>query len=94
MACRICRILMLALIVLFVLALAVWVIGIFGLFGTARDPLSGVFLVPLGYPWNRAIDSTPEAWWPWLAAAAPLLNIAVLAILCRLACGSRKAASG
>jgi hypothetical protein len=42
-----------------------------------------VLLVPLGLPWNRAIDSLPEATWPGLSAVAPLINLGILAALCR-----------
>lgn len=69
--------------VLYLVALAVLLIGTFGLFGQERDPLSGVFLVPLGLPWNLMLDAFPEASLPWLAALAPLLNIAILTWLCR-----------
>ena len=64
-------------------ALAIFVVGTFGWFGQERDPLSGVFLLPLGLPWNQMIRGTPDAIRPWLACAAPLLNIAILAWLCR-----------
>lgn len=59
-------------------ALLLYAIGTLGLFGQPRDPLAGVFLVPLGWPWNRAVDTAPEPWWPGLAAAAPLLNLLLL----------------
>lgn len=69
--------------VLYLLALAIFLIGTFGLFGKTADPLSGVFLIPLGLPWNRLIDWFPEPVWPWLAAGAPLINIGLVWILCR-----------
>ena len=81
---RICRWSVAILGAAYAFALAVYLIGEFGLFGQIRTPLAGVFLVPLGLPWNRAIDSLPEATWPWLAAAAPLINLGILATLCRL----------
>lgn len=68
---------------IYALALFVFLIGTFGWFGADRDPLSGVYLIPLGLPWNRFIDAAPERLWPWFAAAAPLLNVFVLAILSR-----------
>jgi hypothetical protein len=71
--------------VAYALALIVLLIGTFGLFGADRDPLSGVFLVPLGLPWNRFIDGFPEPAWPWLASAAPLVNLIILWALRRLA---------
>ena len=69
--------------VLYLVALALLLIGTFGLFGQERDPLSGVFLVPLGLPWNLMLDALPEALLPWLAVLAPLLNIAIITWLCR-----------
>lgn len=83
MTSRICRWSVVVLGAAYAFALAIYLIGTFGLFGQVRDPLAGVFLVPLGLPWNRAIDSLPEATWPWLAAAAPLINLGILATLCR-----------
>lgn len=66
-------------------ALGLFAIGTFGLFGAGRDPLSVVFLVPLGLPWILWVDGTPESLRPWLAALAPLVNIAILAFVCRAA---------
>lgn len=68
---------------LYLLALALLLIGTFGLFGQERDPLSGVFLLPLGLPWVRLGDLAPEPAWPWLAALAPALNLAILTVLCK-----------
>ena len=72
------------------LALIVLLIGIFSADG---GPLSGIFLIPLGLPWNRLVDMFPESLWPWLAAAAPLLNLIILWTLFRLA-RSREGQSG
>ena len=55
-----CRWLLIVLALLYVAALGLWLVGTFGLFGQERDPLAGVFLVPLGWPWNRAVDMAPE----------------------------------
>ncbi len=79
-----CRLVTTIFAALYVLALVLLTVGTFGLFGQPRDPLSGVFLIPLGLPWNRMIDGFPEAVWPWLASAAPLVNIAILIIACRV----------
>ena len=38
--------------VLYAVAILLFLIGTFGWFGQERDPLSGVFLLPLGLPWN------------------------------------------
>jgi hypothetical protein len=63
--------------------LALLLIGTFGLFGQERDPLAGIFLMPLGLPWVLWLDRFPEMAWPWLAGMAPLLNLAILTFLCR-----------
>jgi hypothetical protein len=65
-------------------ALALLAIGTFGLLGQPRDPLSAVFLIPLGLPWVLWADGLPDAFGPWVAILAPLLNIALLIALCRL----------
>lgn len=61
---KICRVATVIFIVLYVLALAILAIGTFGLFGQERDPLSGVFLMPLGLPWNQFFDAFSESSWP------------------------------
>ena len=66
------------------MALALLLIGTFGLFGQERDPLAGVFLVPLGMPWTLWTDGLSDGLRPWAAVGAPLLNIGILAILCRI----------
>lgn len=70
-------------VVLYIAALALLAIGMFGFFGQPRDPLAAIFIIPLGLPWNMAIGLTPEPLWPWLMAAAPVLNIALLGWLCQ-----------
>ncbi len=74
---------------LYLVALALFLIGTFGFFGQARDPLSGVFLMPLGLPWVLWIGGFPEPWLPWLAIMAPLFNIGILTLFCRYARGGR-----
>ena len=68
---------------LYVMALGLLAIGTWGLFGQERDPLSGVFVVLLGLPWHRFIGGMPDGILPWLAAVAPLLNLVILAFICR-----------
>lgn len=68
---------------LYILALALFGIGTLGLFGSEPGPLAGVFLVPLGLPWNQMLDVFPVAALPWLAASAPLANLILLWALCR-----------
>lgn len=67
----------------YVIALLLFLIGTFGWFGSETGPLAGVFLLPLGLPWNRMLDWSPDTLRPWLAAAAPLVNLALLGWLCR-----------
>ena len=64
-------------------ALALLLIGTFGLFGSERGSLAGIYLVPLGVPWIWLVDLAPRSLQPWLAAAAPSLNLVVLWTLCR-----------
>lgn len=78
-----CRIALAAFVALYLLALIIALPGTFGLFGIETDPLAGVFLIPLGLPWNLLIDAFPAPLWPWLAAAAPLLNLLGLWTVCR-----------
>lgn len=80
---KICKILTWAFGLLYLAALAGLAIGTFGLFGQAPDPMAGVFLIPLGLPWNRFIDGFPEHLWPLLAALAPAVNLALLILICR-----------
>lgn len=81
---RACRILLFVLFGLYMLALALFVVGTFGLFGSESGPLAGVFLMPLGLPWNMMLDVFPEPALPWLAAGAPLANLFLLWVACHL----------
>ena len=67
----------------YLLALALLLIGTFGLFGQERDPLSGVFLIPLGLPWVSLLDGVSDGLKPWLLALAPAFNLFILMVLCR-----------
>ncbi len=58
---RLCKIIIGLFGLLWLLAIAILLIGQFGLFGQERDPLAGVFLVPLGCPRNSFVDIAPEA---------------------------------
>jgi hypothetical protein len=81
---RFCRIVTIGFAVLYACALGLFAIGTLGLFGVERDPLSAVFVLTLGLPWIRLIDASPDALRPWLATAAPLLNLLILWAGCRL----------
>jgi hypothetical protein len=80
---RACRFVTAAFAVLYACALGLFAIGTLGLFGAEQDPLSGVFLLPLGLPWNQWVGGAPDVLRPWLAALAPLLNLLILWAACR-----------
>lgn len=67
---------------LYVVAVALLAIGTFGWFGQEQDPLSGIFLLPLGLPWNVLGDKLGLAS-PALGIGAPLVNLAILFGLAR-----------
>ena len=64
-------------------ALVVFLVGTFGWFGVSQDPLSGLFLTPLGIPWAWAASILPESTWPFLVALAPAINVVLLFWLCQ-----------
>jgi len=70
----------------YALALFLYLTGTYGWFGQQTDPLSGIFLIPLGLPWNF-IDA-PETILPMLGIGAPLINFLLILLLCRVL-GSR-----
>lgn len=79
----VCKVVLIGFIAIYLIALAILVIGTFGLFGQQPDPLSGVFVMPLGLPWNRLAFFAPDAFLPWVAVLAPLVNIGLIAAICR-----------
>ena len=84
---RFCRIVLAIFAVLYLLALGLLLIGTFGLFGSERDPLAGVFLMPLGLPWNLMLDGFPEPALPWIAALSPLMNLLIIGVIRRMTAG-------
>ena len=66
---------------LYVAALLIYGSGTFGWFGQQPDPLSGVFLMPLGMPWTLMTGSAPQSMLPWVAVSAPLINLLILLLL-------------
>jgi hypothetical protein len=74
---------------LYAVALLLLLVGTLGWFGQERDPLAGVFLIPLGLPWVLWAEGLAEALRPAAAALAPLLNILILGLACRAAAGRR-----
>jgi hypothetical protein len=80
---RACPLVVIGFAILYALALGLFIVGTFGLFGSPSGPLAGIFLMPLGLPWNRMLDVFPEALWPTLATLAPALNLVILVLICR-----------
>lgn len=78
-----CRLVAIGFSVLYALAVGLFIVGTFGLFGGPSGPLAGVFLVPLGLPWNQMLDVFPEPLWPMLAILAPAVNLVILVLICR-----------
>lgn len=62
---------------LYAIALVLFLIGTFGWFGQERDPLAGVFLMPLGLPWNVLGDKLGLAS-PALGVLSPAVTAAIL----------------
>lgn len=79
---RICSWVVTALMIAYAVALFLFLAGTFGWFGSPQGPLAGVFLLPLGLPWFWLLNDFPDDLRPWLAAATPLLNIAILKMIC------------
>ncbi|QNE03929.1 hypothetical protein [Croceicoccus marinus] len=64
-------------VALYAAALFIFLVGAFGWFGQEKDPLSAVFLMPLGLPWNLIGDRIGRAS-AALALLAPAINAAIL----------------
>jgi hypothetical protein len=77
-----CRIVAWIFTFLYAAALVLLLVGTFGLFGNERDPLAGIFLIPLALPWIFLVNLAPEPAWPWLTALAPAINLVLLWVLC------------
>jgi hypothetical protein len=91
MAGKLCRTLLVLFGGVYLVAFLLYLVGTFGLFGSAQGPLAGVFLIPLGLPWNLAIDRIfPESLWPSMAALAPALNLLLIRTLCRRLHGAKQ----
>ena len=72
----------------YALALFLLAVGTWGWLGAERDPLSGIFLIPLGMPWTLFIGSVGK-FDPFggvspavLAMLAPAINLAILFSIC------------
>ncbi len=76
-----CKGILIIFAIAWLIALVLLLIGTFGWFGQEKDPLAGVFLLPLGLPWIYLLG--PSEGSPWIAIAAPGFNLALLWALCR-----------
>jgi hypothetical protein len=63
--------------VLYALALLLFLVGNFGWFGQERDPLAGIFLLPLGLPWSWLGGRMGLAGVA-VGVLSPLVNLAIL----------------
>lgn len=70
---RICKFKNLVFAAAFLFALVILAMGTFGWFGAKKDPLSGIFLIPLGLPWNGILPATPA-----VGLLSPVLNGALM----------------
>ena len=91
---RACRLIVIGFAILYLLAIGLFIVGTFGLFGSPSGPLAGVFLMPLGLPWNQMLNVFPEPLWPMLAILAPVLNLVILVLICRWRTSKRSARGG
>lgn len=64
-------------LILWLLALFLLAVGTFGWFGQEKDPLSGVFLLPLGLPWILLADKLGLASTA-VGVLAPGINLALI----------------
>ena len=78
-----CRWVVIVFAVLYAAAFLLFLIGTYGWFGSPQGPLAGIFLLPLGLPWNRLLGGLPSRVLPLAAVAAPALNLLLLSGLCR-----------
>jgi hypothetical protein len=63
-------------------AMLLLAIGTFGWFGQEEDPLSAVFLLPLGLPWNILGERVGLSPLP-VALLSPLFNLGIIYLLWR-----------
>ena len=70
-------------VLLYLVAFGLFLVGNLGLFGSGSDPLAGIFLIPLGLPWNLLLDSFSGDGLARIGLLAPLANIILLGAACR-----------
>jgi hypothetical protein len=62
---------------LYTIAVFIFLTGTLGWFGQEIDPLSGIFLIPLGMPWNILADKLGMAG-VTAALLSPAINLGIL----------------
>lgn len=67
---------------LYAAAFVLFLIGTYGWFGQEPGPLAGIFLIPLGLPWNLLGDRLGLGG-PALGVLAPAINLGILIALAR-----------
>lgn len=75
---RICKAAVVVFVLAYLFALFVLASGSYGWFGAAKDPLAGVFLIPLGLPWNAFLPASVAT-----GIVSPILNGALMWFFCR-----------
>ena len=78
----VCLVILWLFVALYMLALFAFIVGTLGWFGAEKDPLSGIFLAPLGAPWISLVHLLPEPAWSFGAALTPAINIGILYGIC------------
>lgn len=81
---RTCRVVLTLFGLAYAFAVVLLIVGTYGLLGQEKDPLSGVFLLPLGFPWVYLFDPPADDLKLTMAIAAPALNLALMLLICRV----------
>ena len=81
---RFCRVIVALFAIVYLMALLLLAIGTFGWFGQPRDPLSGVFLILLGFPWPVVADRILGLSGWHVGALGPMVNLLLLSLICRV----------
>jgi len=75
---RVCKVAVTVFFVAYLFALFVLAAGTYGWFGAEKDPLAGVFLIPLGLPWNALLPASVAT-----GVLPPILNGVLMWLFCR-----------
>lgn len=67
----------------YLIALGIFAVLKWGLFGVTTDPLAGLFLAPMGLPWNVLVDVESLNLRILIGVLSPMINLAIVYLLCR-----------